>query len=167
VTGTRVCFVDTYVLHAGDPGGLGVLVLRRASGGRCPGSWETVHGTIEAGETPVDASMRELREETGFAPLRLYNVSRVEAFYEHRSDEIALIPVFAAFVSERRPPQLSSEHDQAAWLAPEEATARADGGTSQNPESWETIPPSSSADTSAGSSGVPTTSCAARASFAA
>jgi 8-oxo-dGTP pyrophosphatase MutT (NUDIX family) len=68
--------------------------------------------------------MRELREETGFTPWRLYNVSRVEAFYEHRTDEIAWIPVFAAFVSERRPPQLSHEHDQAAWLTPAEASAR-------------------------------------------
>lgn len=127
MTGTRVRFVDTYVLHAGgDAGadGIGVLALRRAPGGRCPGSWETVHGTIEVGETPVQASVRELHEETGFAPLRLYNVSRVEAFYEHRSDEIALIPVFAAFVSERRPPRLSNEHDQATWLAPAEAAAR-------------------------------------------
>jgi 8-oxo-dGTP pyrophosphatase MutT (NUDIX family) len=127
VTGTRVRYVDTYVLHAAadaSEDGLGVLVLRRAQGGQRAGSWETVHGTIEAGETPVQASVRELREETGFAPLRLYNVSRVEAFYEHRSDEIALIPVFAAFVSERRPPQLSSEHDQAAWLAPVDAAVR-------------------------------------------
>jgi 8-oxo-dGTP pyrophosphatase MutT (NUDIX family) len=127
VTGTRVRFVDTYVLHAAadqGEGGLGVLVLRRAPGAQRAGSWETVHGTIEVGETPVQTSLRELREETGFAPLHLYNVSRVEAFYQHDSDEIALIPVFAAFVTERRPPRLSHEHDQAAWLAPADAAAR-------------------------------------------
>ncbi|OLC06195.1 MAG: hypothetical protein AUH42_06130 [Gemmatimonadetes bacterium 13_1_40CM_70_11] len=119
MTSVRVAFVDTYVLRdAGAAGELEVLVLRRGRGGRCPGSWETVHGTIEAGELPVQASLRELREETGFTPLRLYNVSRLEAFYQHRSDEVALIPVFAAFVGARAEPRLSSEHDEAAWLAP-------------------------------------------------
>ena len=77
-------------------------MLRRAAGGRCPGSWEAVHGHIEAGERPADAAARELQEETGLAPERLYNLSRVETFYQHRLDEVALVPVFAAFVAAGR-----------------------------------------------------------------
>jgi dihydroneopterin triphosphate diphosphatase len=123
VTAIRVCFVDTLVLRgAGEA--LEVLVLRRASGGRNPGSWETVHGTVEAGETPVQASVRELREETGFAPERLYNLSRIEGFYQHRTDELAIIPAFAAFVAADATPRLSAEHDAFVWLAPPEAARR-------------------------------------------
>lgn len=125
MTGVRVAFVDTYVLRGGAADTrLEVLVLRRGARGRCPGSWETVHGTIEPGETPVQASLRELREETGLVPQRLYNVSRTDAFYQHRTDEVALIPVFAAFVAPETAPRLSAEHDRAEWLAPAEAARR-------------------------------------------
>lgn len=123
MTGVRVAFVDTYVLRgAGDT--LEALVLRRGRDGRCPGSWETVHGTIESGETPVQTSLRELREETGFVPTRLYNVSRLDAFYQHTVDEVALIAVFAAFVEPRAELRLSREHDHAEWLSPADAATR-------------------------------------------
>lgn len=125
MTAIRVCFVDTFVLR---PGGRGaeweVLVLRRSAHGRNPGSWETVHGTIEAGETPVQASLRELREETGLAPERFYNLSRIEGFYQHRTDELAIIPAFAAIVTAAAAPRLSDEHDAFVWLAPIDAARR-------------------------------------------
>ncbi len=116
-------FVDTYALRgAGER--LEVLALRRGPRGRNPASWETIHGTIESGETPVQASLRELREETGLVPEKFYNLSRTEAFYQHRSDEVALIPVFAAFVAPGVTVKLSAEHDRAEWLSVEDAARR-------------------------------------------
>jgi 8-oxo-dGTP pyrophosphatase MutT (NUDIX family) len=123
VTSVRVSLVDLYVLR-GAGASLECLVLRRAPGGRCPGSWEAVHGHIEPGETPPDAARRELAEETGLAPERLYNLSRVETFYQHRLDEVALVPVFAAFVAPDAPVRTGVEHDRFEWLEPAEAGRR-------------------------------------------
>jgi dihydroneopterin triphosphate diphosphatase len=123
VTTIRVALVDVYVLRGTGPA-LECLVLRRAAGGRCPGSWEAVHGHIEPDERPVAAALRELMEETGLTPVRLYNLSRMETFYLHRSDEAALVPVFAAFVPADATVRLGTEHDHSEWLAPEAARRR-------------------------------------------
>jgi dihydroneopterin triphosphate diphosphatase len=123
MTLVRTSMVDLYVLR-GDGVGLECLALRRARSGRCPGSWETVHGHIDAGERPAEAATRELEEETGLTPLRLYNLSRVELFYQHRPDEIALVPVFAAFVPPDARVRLGPEHDDFEWLRLSDATVR-------------------------------------------
>lgn len=114
MTTIRVDLIDVYVLRGAGPA-LEVLALRRGVGGRCPGSWETVHGHIEPGETPAAAAQRELHEETGYRPLRLYNLSRVETFYMHGPDAVSLVPVFVAFVGGAAV-RLGSEHDGAEWL---------------------------------------------------
>jgi 8-oxo-dGTP pyrophosphatase MutT (NUDIX family) len=123
MTSIRVSLVDVYVIR-GAASGLECLVLRRGPGGRCPGSWETVHGHIEPGERPAEAAARELEEETGLVPARLYNVSRVESFYQHRIDEVALVPVFAAFVTQQAAVRLGPEHDRYEWLPTQEAASR-------------------------------------------
>ncbi|HEX9485103.1 MAG TPA: NUDIX domain-containing protein [Gemmatimonadaceae bacterium] len=100
-----------------------VLILRRAADTRCPGSWEAVHGRIEAGETPAAAAVREVREETGLEILRLYNV-RVQPFYLHRSNTVQLSVVFAAFADPRSPLRLGAEHAAGEWVDDEEAFER-------------------------------------------
>lgn len=123
MTTIRVSLVDVYVLR-GTGDALECLALRRGPGGRCPGSWETVHGHIEAGETPTDAAVRELFEETGLAPVRLYNLSRAEAFYQHGADVLDMVPVFAAFVDGDAPVRLGTEHVEHEWLSFEAARGR-------------------------------------------
>jgi dihydroneopterin triphosphate diphosphatase len=123
MTSVRTSLVDVYVLRMSGAT-LECLALRRGAGGRCPGSWESVHGHIEPAEQPAGAAARELEEETGLSPIRLYNLSRVELFYQHRADEVALVPVFAAFVDPQAPVRLGSEHDGFEWLSPAAAQLR-------------------------------------------
>ena len=123
MTRIAVSIVDVYPIRPSE-GGLEVLLLRRAAGTRCTGAWETVHGHIEAGESPLAAARRELEEETGLASEHWYNLSRVELFYQHRLDEVALVPVFAVLVGAAEPVSLSREHDRSEWLTFESASPR-------------------------------------------
>ncbi len=108
-----VATVDVYVVRGtGDAQQL--LLLRRASGTRCTGSWEVVHGRIEEGEHPEDAAVREVREETGLAVERLYNVT-VQPFYIHGSALVTAAVVFAAYVIDGAI-ALGAEHDRGEWL---------------------------------------------------
>lgn len=120
----HVSLVDVYVIRDGGDG-LQYLLLRRAPGGRSPGSWEAVHGHLDDGEAPEAGALREVVEETGLRPERLYNLSRVESFYLQGRGEVALVPVFVAVVPRDASVRLSPEHDAAEWLPATEAAARA------------------------------------------
>jgi dATP pyrophosphohydrolase len=119
MTDIVVGVVDVYVVRPSWH----VLLLQRREGTRCPGSWETVHGHIEPSESPEAAAVREVREETGLAVERLYNVT-VQPFYLHRYGAVQLAVVFAAFVAEDSHIALGTEHQQAEWLTIDEALAR-------------------------------------------
>jgi 8-oxo-dGTP pyrophosphatase MutT (NUDIX family) len=121
MTSLVVGVVDVLVLRH-DGRGLHVLVMRRAPGTRCTGAWEIVHGRVEPGERPEEAAVRELQEETGLAVDRLYNLT-CQPFYLHRLGTVQMSVVFVAFVAADAI-QLGEEHDQAEWLAPDEAMGR-------------------------------------------
>jgi 8-oxo-dGTP pyrophosphatase MutT (NUDIX family) len=122
MTIVNVGTIDVYLI-APDPAGWGVLALQRAHGTRCPTAWETVHGRIEPGESPEQAAVREVREETGLEVRRLYNVI-VQPFYLHTLATVELAVVFAAFVDRDDPLTLGEEHMRHEWLSPDAALER-------------------------------------------
>ncbi len=106
--------VEVYVIHP-HADGWRVLVLRRRPGTIRPGSWEVVTGSVDGAERPEAAAAREMAEETGLVPDRLYSVA-VQPFYLPRRSSIQLAVVFAAFVDEPGAVALSDEHDAFEWL---------------------------------------------------
>ena len=122
MTDLRVGVVDVYVIRAYREDWL-VLALQRGMGTRCPSAWEMVHGHIEPGEEPEDAAIREVREETGLAVAKLYNV-RVQPFYLHRMHVLQLAIVFAAFVDEPAEVTTGAEHVRHEWLSVDDALGR-------------------------------------------
>jgi dihydroneopterin triphosphate diphosphatase len=114
--------VDVYVIRP-YRAAWRVLTLQRSDDTRCPGAWETVHGRIDRGERPEAAAIRELREETGLDPERLYSVT-VQPFYLHAVDTVELAVVFAAFVREPGAVRLGPEHQAYEWLPVELARKR-------------------------------------------
>jgi 8-oxo-dGTP pyrophosphatase MutT (NUDIX family) len=101
------------------------LLLQRAEHTRCTGAWEAVHGRVEANERPEEAALRELREETGLAAGRLYNVI-VQPFYLHTMGPgtITLAVAFAAVVDPNGAVVLGEEHQRFEWLPMDAAMAR-------------------------------------------
>jgi dihydroneopterin triphosphate diphosphatase len=114
--------IDVYLI-APRPDGWRVLTLQRSLTTRCPTAWETVHGRIERGEEPEQTAVREVREETGLAVERLYNVC-VQPFYLHKTHTVELSVCFAAFVTPGAPVTLGEEHTRYEWLTPEAALDR-------------------------------------------
>ena len=80
-------------------------------------------GTIE-GETAVQTAIREIQEETGLTPAKLYSADAVETFFLHSQNKVIVVPVFVAFVEEMNVQLCSEEHDTYAWLSFEEAKTR-------------------------------------------
>ncbi len=89
-----------------------------------PNLWQFVSGSLDGGEKAFDAALRELKEETGLTPKRLWVVPHVNTFYDHSYDAVNVSPVFAAQVDIGDEPKLSSEHHHFEWLPYAEARRR-------------------------------------------
>jgi dATP pyrophosphohydrolase len=108
--------VATIVLRS-IPGGHEFLLLRRATK-PFYGEWSLVQGGIDPGESPDDAVIRELREETQLTPLALYRESTLVVPSEPTQ---VRLHIYVSFVSGGRSVVLNEEHTAFRWCSLDEA----------------------------------------------
>ena len=93
------------------------LLIKRSSADRSyPGTWQIVTGKRDVGESAVRAAVRELFEETGLRPRRLWSVPHVGSFHDPRTDAVPILGLFAAQLGDEWMPKLSEEHTDFQWL---------------------------------------------------
>lgn len=95
------------------------LQMRRAASDYMGGTWQTVYGTSNAGETAWQAAIRELHEEAGLRPREMYRVDCVQTFYTAVNDTLWHAIPFVALVSREDEVRLNVEHDAVRWIARE------------------------------------------------
>jgi dATP pyrophosphohydrolase len=96
------------------------LQLRRRTGDFMGGTWQPVAGRIEAGETAVQAALREVREEAGLIPVEFYSLDTVDIFYVPSADAVWHCIQFCAIVDRDHPVVLNEEHDAFRWVSASE-----------------------------------------------
>ncbi|MFA6540304.1 MAG: NUDIX pyrophosphatase [Bacteroidota bacterium] len=98
------------------------LLLRRSHDEPVyPNTWQIVTGSMETGETAVQAALREVAEETGYDPQKIWVVPHVNTFYSAKHDTVHHTVVFAMQVPPRTNPLLSHEHSAYEWCSFERA----------------------------------------------
>ena len=115
----KVRVVDCYVYQQTDKG-LKFLILKRNEKKLYEHLWQGVAGKIEKNEEAWQTAIRELKEETGLDPVKMFVADHVSQFYEKHGDRVNLVPVFGIEVDSKNV-ILSDEHIEYKWVDFKEA----------------------------------------------
>jgi dATP pyrophosphohydrolase len=111
--------IAAYICRIVNEQGQYLIIKRRSS--YLVNTWQMVSGKIEKGEKAWEAALREIKEETGLRPDRLYSADEVELFYEVSQNCINIVPIFVGFIDMDQAVKLSDEHCEYKWISPDEA----------------------------------------------
>jgi dATP pyrophosphohydrolase len=108
--------IAVYVARPGETKSHEFLQLRRREDDYLGGTWSTVYGMVEPGETAWQAALRELREEAGISPRHIYRVPTARSFYTSFNDTVWIVPAFCVTVARDVPVTLNEEHTAYRWV---------------------------------------------------
>ncbi|MCP4684875.1 MAG: NUDIX domain-containing protein [bacterium] len=107
-----------------DDDGWRFLLLRRGEQESYAGTWGFVTGSKEGTETVAQVVVREVAEETGLTPLKIWATEYLVQFYEPEYDKIWILPLIVAVVSSDCEVRLSEENSEFQWLQATRAKRR-------------------------------------------
>jgi 8-oxo-dGTP pyrophosphatase MutT (NUDIX family) len=120
----RPDLVECWIFRLPAAGQVELLLVRRSPSRIFPGLWQCVTGGLEPDERVPSAALREVSEEVGFGSAEIeafYDLDQATQFYDEGSDGIVTGATFAVRVRADAVARLSHEHDDARWVAAEEA----------------------------------------------
>lgn len=117
----RFNMISCYVARPAEQNGHEFLQLRRSKNDFMGGTWQAIYGASEENESPVQAVLRELKEEAGLTPRELYRLDQVSVFYIASQDTMWHCIPFCAIVSREQSVALNEEHDAFRWVSAAEA----------------------------------------------
>lgn len=129
----RAFIVSLFAIRRTDAGWQ-VLLMKRA--GSLEGAWCQIAGRLEEGETAHEAALRELKEETGLTPQKLFSADICEQFYEADRNAITIAPVFLAIIDAADKVRLNEEHSEFSWLSFDQACDLVDFGGQRRCLRW-------------------------------
>lgn len=119
----RTDIVDVYVFRRprGRTRDAQFLQLHRHIGETdLPHTWQPVMGHIEGEERAAQTALRELQEETGFAPdnglIGVWQLESPNAYFLHSHECFMMSPCFAVEVVPDIEPRLDPTHDAHRWI---------------------------------------------------
>lgn len=100
----------------------GKLLLGRRSANKqsYPGVWDIIGGHFEPGEHNAQALVRELEEELGVTPIRMWPVTEVDIGETHT------LSIYLVDAWNNEPAIRNDEHSELGWFTPGEAGALSD-----------------------------------------
>lgn len=90
------------------------------------GHWDFAKGHLESGETPEQAALRELKEETGIEDAELLPgfVEKIKYFFKREGKTVAKEVIFFIARAKTDKVKLSFEHKDFVWLPFKEAVEK-------------------------------------------